>query len=85
MALKYTINTFETDPNDASKTLVTFVFDDDVTKQTFVISKSVTTGSNSDAQLCTAAQSAAQSEINTWASNNANVGKVWNPDTESIE
>tara|TARA_B100001094_G_scaffold301021_1_gene326959 strand:+ start:957 stop:1214 length:258 start_codon:yes stop_codon:yes gene_type:complete len=85
MALKYIINTFETDPSDASKTLVTFVVEDDVTKQTFVISKSVTTGSSSDAQLCTAAQSAAQSEINTWASNNANVGKVWNPDTESIE
>ncbi len=85
MTLKYTINTFETDPNDASKTLVTFVVDDDVTKQTFAISKSVTTASNSDAQLCTAAQSAAQSEINAWASNNANVGKVWNPDTESIE
>jgi len=85
MALKYTINTFETDPADASKTLVTFLVNDDVTEQSFVISKSVTTASNTDAQLCTAAQAAAQSQIDTWASNNANVGKTWNPDTSKIE
>jgi hypothetical protein len=85
MALKYTINTFETDPAEASKTLVTFVVNDDVTEQSFAISKSVTTASNTDVQICTAAQSAAQAEIDAWASNNANVGKTWNPDTEKIE
>jgi hypothetical protein len=63
MALKYEINMFETDPNDASKTFVTLLVTDD-NKHAYAISKSVTTGSNTDAQ---------------------NVGKTWNPDTESIE
>ena len=64
MALKYEINMFETDPDDASKTYVTLLVTDDAA-HTFAISKSVTTG-NHFAQV-------------------ANVGKTWNPDTESIE
>ena len=84
MALKYEINMFETDPDDASKTFVTLVVTTEAGKS-FAISKSVTTGSSTDTQIVKAAQAAAQSEIDTWASNNANVGKVWNPDTESIE
>ena len=83
MALKYEINMFETDPDDASKTFVTLVVTTDGGKS-FVISKSVTTGSNTDAQIVKAAQTAAQSEINTWESQVANIGKVWNPDTEEI-
>tara|TARA_A100001011_G_C13978493_1_gene702281 strand:+ start:472 stop:726 length:255 start_codon:yes stop_codon:yes gene_type:complete len=84
MALKYEINMFETDPNDASKTFVTLLVTDDA-KHSFAISKSVTTGSNTDAQIIKAAQTAAQSEIDTWASQVSNIGKTWNPDTESIE
>ena len=84
MALKYEINMFETDPNDASKTFVTLVVTTDGEKS-FAISKSVTTGSNTDAQIVKAAQTAAQSEIDTWVSQVSNIGKIWNPDTESIE
>ena len=84
MAIQYEINMFETDPNDASKTFITFIVTDEDDK-TFVISKSVTTGSNTDAQLCTAAQAAAQTQIDAWVSNQANLGKKWNPDTGSIE
>ena len=84
MALKYEINMFETDPNDASKTFVTLVVTTEAGKS-FAISKSVTTGSNTDAQIIRAAQTAAQSEIDTWVSQTSNIGKVWNPDTESIE
>ena len=84
MALKYEINMFETDPNDASKTFVTLLVTDDA-KHSFAISKSVTTGSNTDAQIIKAAQTAALSEIDTWASQVSNIGKTWNPDTESIE
>ena len=84
MALKYEINMFETDPNDASKTFVTLVVTTDGEKS-FAISKSVTTGSNTDAQIVKAAQTAAQSEIDAWASQVSNIGKIWNPDTESIE
>ena len=75
---------FETDPQDASKTFVTFIVKNDADKM-FVISKSVTTGSNTDAQICTAAQAAAQTEIDTWVSNQTNLGKKWNPDTSTIE
>ena len=84
MALKYEINMFETDPNDASKTFVTLVVTTE-TGHAFAISKSITTGSNTDAQIVKAAQTAAQSEIDTWVSKVSNIGKTWNPDTESIE
>jgi len=84
MAIQYEINMFETDPQDASKTFITFIVTNENDK-TFVISKSVTTGSNTDVQLCTAAQAAAQTEIDTWVSNQANLGKKWNPDTSKIE
>jgi hypothetical protein len=40
MALKYEINMFETDPNDASKTFVTLLVKDDA-GHSFAISKSV--------------------------------------------
>lgn len=84
MALKYEINMFQTDPDDASKTFVTLLVTTESGKS-FAISKSVTTGSNTDAQIVKAAQTAAQSEIDTWVSQVANIGKTWNPDTESIE
>lgn len=84
MALKYEINMFETDTDDNSKTFVTLVVTTE-TEKSFAISKSVTTGSNTDAQIIKAAQTAAQSEIDTWVSQISNIGKIWNPDTESIE
>jgi len=84
MALKYNINMFETDPDDASKTFVTLIVTDDAAN-TFVISKSVTTGSNTDAQIIKAAQTAAQTEIDNHFAKFATVGKTWNPDTEAIE
>lgn len=84
MALKYEINMFETDPNDASKTLVTLLVKDDAA-HTYAISKSVTTGSNTDAQIIKAVQAEAQTEIDNHFAQVANVGKTWNPDTESIE
>ena len=84
MALKYNINMFETDPDDATKTFVTLLVTAD-DGHAFGISKSVTTGSNTDAQIIKAAQTAAQTEIDNHFAKVANVGKSWNPDTESIE
>ena len=84
MALKYNINMFETDPDDATKTFVTLLVTDD-DGHAFGISKSVTTGSNTDAKIIKAAQTAAQTEIDNHFAKVANVGKSWNPDTESIE
>jgi len=84
MALKYKINMFETDTEDASKTQVTLIVTDD-DNNTFVITKKVTTGSNTDAQIVKAVQAAAQTEIDNHFAKFATVGKTWNPDTESIE
>ena len=67
-----------------SKTFVTLLVTDDA-KHNFAISKSVTTGSNTDAQIIKAAQAAAQTEIDNHFAQVANIGKTWNPDTESIE
>jgi len=84
MSLNYKIDKFQTDPDDPTKTLVGLAITD--TKgNLFIIDKRVTTGSNSDEQLVTAAQAAAQSEIDAWVSSNANVGKTWNPETNSFE
>ena len=41
--------------------------------------------SKSDEQLVTAAQKAGQAEIDEWAASFANVGKTWNPETNSFE
>jgi hypothetical protein len=84
MALKYKINMFETDPQDTSKTFVTLIVADDAA-HTFVVSKSVTTGSNTDAQIIKAVQAAAQTEIDTHFDLASNIGKTWNPDSETIE
>lgn len=84
MALKYEINMFETDPDDASKTFVTFIVTNENDKL-YIISKSVTTGSKSNEVILKEAQALAQSEIDAWASKQAVIGSTWNPDTEAIE
>ena len=83
MAIIYKIKSFQTDPEDATKTLVGFTITNDKENILF-IDKSVTTGSNTDAQLITAAQTAAQSEINAWTEEKEIVGKTWNPDTSEL-
>ena len=84
MALKYQINMFETDPDDATKTFVTLLVTDDA-GHAFGISKSITTGTKKDETIIKQAQAAAQAEIDNHFAQVANVGKMWNPDTESIE
>tara|TARA_R100000353_G_scaffold172448_1_gene137645 strand:+ start:805 stop:1071 length:267 start_codon:yes stop_codon:yes gene_type:complete len=84
MSLTYAIDKFEIDGEDATKTLIGFRITDS-SNNVFIIDKKVTTGSNSDEQLVTAAQSAAQSEIDAWVASRANVGKIWNPDTNSFQ
>ena len=84
MSLTYAIDKFEIDGEDATKTLIGFRITD-ANGDIFIIDKRVTTGSNSDEQLVTAAQSAAQSEIDAWVASRANVGKIWNPNTNSFQ
>ena len=56
MSLTYKIDKFQTDPDDATKTLVGLAVSD-ASGNLFIIDKRVTTGSNSDEQLVAAAQS----------------------------
>ena len=83
MALDYKINIYETDPNDASKTYVTFIVTNEE-KQAYACSTSITTGTKKPETILKQAQAALQSDIDTWAAS-VKVGKTWNPDTESIE
>ncbi len=84
MALTYTIKDYRTDVEDNTKTLVGFSITDD-NAGLFIIDKAVTTGSNTKEQIISAAQLAAQPEIDEWLSVEENVGKVWNPDTQILE
>jgi len=83
MSLDYKINIYETDPDDASKTYVTFIVTNEE-KQAYACSTSITTGTKKPETILKQAQAALQSDIDTWAAS-VKVGKTWNPDTESIE
>ena len=85
MALTYTIKTFEADDNDASKTRVGFTVIDDTDDSVFVIDKLITTGSKTDNAITQEAHTAAQTEVNEWVASRANIGKTWNPDTNTME
>jgi len=84
MALDYKINLYETDPDDASKTFVTFIVTNEE-KQTYACSTSITTGTKKAETILKQAQAALQSDIDAWAASIGKVGKTWNPDTEAIE
>tara|TARA_B100000900_G_C20424385_1_gene652292 strand:+ start:629 stop:886 length:258 start_codon:yes stop_codon:yes gene_type:complete len=84
MALTYKIDKYSVDPNDATKTKVGFRVTDDA-GHILIIDKSVTTGSNSAEQIVEAAQAAGQAEIDQWASDVSNIGKIWNPETNSFQ
>ena len=85
MALTYTINMFETDHDDATKTMVTFVVNDESIDGPYVITKRITTGSNTNEQILALAQTEAQAEIDAWRASYDVLGKTWNPDTNTIE
>tara|TARA_A100000172_G_scaffold65437_1_gene44961 strand:- start:241 stop:495 length:255 start_codon:yes stop_codon:yes gene_type:complete len=84
MALDYKINIYETDPEDASKTYVTFVVTNEQ-NQSLVCSTSITTGTKKAETILKEAQAALQTDIDAWAASIGNIGKTWNPDTEAIE
>lgn len=84
MSLTYTIDKFQTDPDDNNKTLVGLKITDS-SGNVFIIDKRITTGSKTDEQLVTAAQAEGQAEIDEWAKSFAVVGKNWNPETNSFE
>ena len=85
MSLTYKINMFETDHDDATKTMVTFVVSDESIDSPFVITKRITTGSNTNEQILALAQTEAQAETDAWVASYDDLGKTWNPDTNTLE
>jgi len=84
MALKYEIHKMHTDDDDATKTKVGFKITDD-NNAVFIIDKLITTGSKTQEQIVTEAQTASQTEVNEWQTLQSNIGRVWNADTNSFE
>ena len=84
MALEYNINIYETDNDDATKTMVTFVVKDDSNDNSFVVTKRITTGSKTKEAILDEAFSESQSDVSEWQETLTTVGKTWNPDSGSI-
>jgi len=85
MALTYEIKTFEVDTNDSSKTRVGFTVTDSSDENIFLIDKLVTTSSKTDNAISKEAYDAAQTEVVAWQNSKNNIGKTFNPDTDSLE
>jgi len=85
MALTHKINMYETDHEDANKTMVTFVVQNDGVGDSFVITKRIVTASKTKEAILTEALAEAQAEIDAWVASLAVVGQVWNPTTNSID
>lgn len=82
MALKYVVKTFETD--GLNKRVGFMVTADN--GEALAIDKEVEIADGKTAeQYVQEALAAAQSEIDAWSGDADNIGKVWNPDTNSFE
>jgi len=84
MALTYKIKNYETDVDDASKTMVGFTVTNDSLGGTFLIDKKVTTGSKTRDQIVAAAHAAAQTEVLAWVAFESNLGLTFDPDTGTV-
>lgn len=85
MALTYKIALFETDKDDATKTRVGFSVFEAETGNQLEVDGLATTGSSTDAQIITAAQANCQATIDAWVASTNNIGKTWNPDSNTLE
>ena len=85
MALTHKINMYETDHEDSTKTMATFVVQNDGVGDSFVVTKRIVTASKTKEVILTEALAEAQAEIDAWVASLAVVGKVWNPSTNSID
>jgi hypothetical protein len=75
---------YETDHEDESKTMVTFVVSDTTIDSTFITTKRITTGSKTKEQILAEAHTSSQEEVGAWVSSFETVGKEWNPETNSL-
>lgn len=85
MSLIYKIVQYAVDGSDATKTRVGFTVLENETGNVLEVDGLATTGSNTDAQIITAAQANCQATIDAWVASTNNVGKIWNPDTNTLE
>ena len=81
MTLNYVVKTFET---DGSNKRVGFMVTTDK-GEAFAIDKEIAIADGKTAeQYVQEALTAAQSEVDAWSADADNIGKVWNPDTNSF-
>ena len=82
MALKYVIKDFR---DEGSKKYVGFMVTDEKGSQ-FAIDKKVTLSEGkTNEQYIKEALALGKSEIDEWVASFAQLGKTWNPDTETLE
>jgi hypothetical protein len=85
MALSYKIVQYGVDGSDATKTRVGFSVLEAETGNQLEVDGLATTGSNTDEQIIAAAQANCQTIIDEWVASTNNIGKTWNPDTNTLE
>jgi hypothetical protein len=83
MALTHKIKTFEQDTD--TTILVGFTITDDTDNLVFIIDKSIVKGSKTDNDIVQEAYNESLNEINAWVESKANLGMIWNPDTNVLE
>jgi len=81
MALTYKIKSWD---EDSGNVLVGFAVTDDSDDSVFIIDKSVTKGSKTDAVISQEAYTASQTEVNAWVASKSNVGKTFDPSNNTL-
>ena len=86
MALTYKIKDFRAGdaPNHETHTRIGFEITDE-TNNLFIIEKEVTKAGKTDEQMTQEALALCTTEIDEWQATFVNVGRRWNPDTDSFE
>ncbi len=84
MSLIYQIKNYEIDNEDSSKTKVGFYVSDKQGNK-LAVDRSVTTGNKSKEEIVKEASELAKDSIDKWQSEYEVVGKVWDPNTNSIK
>ena len=87
MSVSYKIDKFsEIDDSGTAKMLIGFQCKNSVDDSVLIIDKKVNVvADKTDNAYTQEALAAAQAEIDAWVLDGANVGKTWNPDSNSLE
>ena len=81
MALTYKIKSWD---EGSGNVLVGFAVTDDSDDSIFIIDKSVSKGSKTDAVISQEAYSSSKTEVNAWVASKSNVGKTFDPSNNTL-